>query len=160
MRHLLISSVLVFCVACDGGKVYEGEVRIESASDLAVLDGVTVVSGDLQITADDITELTLNSLESVEGDLWIRYNTRLTSLTMNNLASVSGGLSIAQNERLASLNLNALRSVGGSFAISYNCKLPSFRADAIEDQVSISCNGVDSAGTCVNTGPNFGDEGC
>ena len=74
---------------------------------------------------------------------------------MNNLASVSGGLSIAQNERLRLLNLNALRSVGGSFAISYNCKLPSFRADAIEDQVSISCNGVDAAGTCVNTGPEL-----
>ena len=27
MRHLLISSVLVFCAACDGGKVYEGELR-------------------------------------------------------------------------------------------------------------------------------------
>lgn len=159
MRFILISFMLL-SVACGGGKVYEGELRIDSASDLSVLDGVTVVEGDLQITAEDITELTLNSLESVEGDLWIRFNTRMTSLTMNSLSSVSGGFLVSQNERLSSLNLDSLRSVGGSFAISYNCKLPSFRADAIADQVSISCNGVDSAGTCVNTGPNFGDEGC
>ena len=159
MRFILVT-LSVLCAACDGGKVYEGELRVESAGDLALLDGVTIVDGDLQITAEDISELTLNSLEEVKGDLWVRYNTRMTSLTMNSLSAVSGGLSIAQNERLATINMDNLSSVGGSFAISYNCKLPSFRADAIADQVTISCNGVDAAGTCVNTGPNFGDDGC
>jgi len=160
MRYLLISFALFLCAACDGGKVYEGELRIDSAGDLALLDGVTIVDGDLQITVEDIAELTVNSLEEVKGDLWIRYNTRMTTLTMNALSSVSGGLLIAQNERLSSINMDRLSSVGGSFAISYNCKLPSFRADAIADQVSIGCNGVDAAGTCVDTGPNFGDDGC
>ena len=160
MRLFFIALCFGALAACGSETVYEGELRVSSAADLSILDGIQVVEGDLQITAEDISELNIGDLTRVEGDLWIRYNTRLTDLNMPNLSSVSGGLSISQNERLDTIDLTALRSVGGSFAISYNCKLPSFRADAIAEQVSIGCSGVNAAGICVNTSPNFGDEGC
>ena len=151
---------LVGLVACGSESVFEGELRISSEADLALLEGVDVVAGNLQITTDDLQELTLGSLTRVEGDLWIQLNPRLTTLSIPNLSSVSGGFLVSRNERLTSIGFSALRSVGGSFAISYNCRLPSGQADSIAGDVSIGCEGVASGGNCIVTAPNMGDDGC
>ena len=160
MRLFIAALMLFGSVGCGSETVYEGELRISSEADLALLDGVDVVAGNLQITTNDIEELTLGSLLRVEGDLWIQLNPRLRTLSLPNLTSVSDGFLVSRNERLTSVAFPSLRAVGGSFAISYNCRLPSSQASEIAGQVSIACGGVATGGNCIVMAPNMGDDGC
>lgn len=129
--------------------IYEGDIKVDDISDLAVLEGLTGINGNLVI--QNISELatpfpiilesisgnldivetgltSLNKLEnitSIGGELYIKDNAALTSLSgLENITSVGGHLTIAGNASLTGLNgLRNLASIGGYLSIWFNAAL-------------------------------------
>src|SRR5690606_15814510 len=85
----------------------------------------TEISGDLQISGSDITDLSpLSILTSVGGYLEISSNSNLTDLEgLSNLTSVGGFLYISSNSITNLDGLSNLTSVGGNLYIYNNSNL-------------------------------------
>lgn len=92
--------------------------------------GCTVVNGDLQIIASNITNLdSLHDVNRITGLLKINYNPNLTSIAgLSSLGQIDAGLSIEGNDNLLTLNgLDHLSSVK-TISIANNKKLTSISA--------------------------------
>lgn len=118
--------------ACEGA-VLEGSVRIESSADLAQLEGISVVTGFVEIIDTDLECLdTLLCLQEVGRDLRLQDNAALRSTAgLSNVSLVGsaagngGDVIIAQNPVLASLEGFALERLDGVVAV--------WRNDALND---------------------------
>jgi hypothetical protein len=99
---------------------------VSTATAVAALSGVNVITGDLTIdgAADLVDTDELDGLVHVEGNLRIERNAGLTSLALPYLEEVDGDLIINDNAALASLDLSSLSHVGGKLYISRNHALP------------------------------------
>lgn len=93
---------------CEGvDQVHAGHIVIESEADIAQLDGIRVVQGELQVDKTTLTDLDfLGCVEEVGNRLTIFGNTELTNVD----------------------GLWSLRRVGGAFILSENTALPEFDA--------------------------------
>ncbi len=118
--------------ACDG-TVFEGSVRIESAADLPLIEGVSTVTGFVEIVGTDLECLdTLACLEDVGRDLRVQGNDALRStaglFNVSALGSTSDGqgdVIIAENPVLESLDGLAIERIDGVVAV--------WRNDALRD---------------------------
>lgn len=106
-----------------GTDTVSAHVVIESDADLAALDGVRAIEGELQINRTDFTNLNaLGCIEEVGGELTIFGNDSLDDLTgLENLQRVGGGLVISENAALTDIDsFDELAAVQGSLIIRNN----------------------------------------
>lgn len=111
--------------------VLEGSVRIESSADLASIEGVSRVTGFVEIIGSDLECLdALSCLEDVGRDLRVQGNDDLRSTSgLANVASVgtsspSGGdVVVADNPALVSLEGLASQRIDGVVAVWRNASL-------------------------------------
>ena len=84
--------ILTFFVGTSWAGVCVGHYSISGGDDIAALSGCTEITGDLNISSTDLTELTgLESLIIVHGNLNIDNNYTLTGLTgLEGLIIVNG----------------------------------------------------------------------
>ena len=96
-------------VCPDEDKVYEGDVALVTAEDVAALEGYTIIAGDLVILASELKDLEgLECIIEIEGNLIVVDNDQLTSLMgLGGLGFIGGDLIVTGNrgvEDLAGLN--------------------------------------------------------
>ncbi len=120
---------------------------IESEDDLAALDGVREIQGELQIDKTTFTDLSvLGCIEEVGDDFTIFGNTALTDLSgLASLQRVRGSFIFSQNTALTDLDgANALTEVGGSVVIQDNTAMAGISGltslDTIEGALNIRSN--------------------
>lgn len=142
----ILVGVLVLLAACGGGSGGEGEeseggsvdgppsancgtetlptyLIIEGEDDLAALDGVRVIEGELQINRTSFTDLDfLGCIEEVQGELTIFGNAELTDLSgLDRLQRLGAGFVFSENQGPTELDgLGALTEIGGSMVIQGN----------------------------------------
>lgn len=88
---------------------------IESEADLAELDGVRVIEGDVQVNRTSLTDLdAFGCLEEVGGMLTIFGNAELTDLSgLDRLERIGGGFVFSENTAVPDLaGLGSLREIG------------------------------------------------
>lgn len=156
-------------VACQGGTIIDGSVSVHELAELAQLDGVHCVDGDLLITGLDLATAGELDLAIVTGDLVVVGNHGLTDLTAlagvrevggvyliqgnDDLADLRGlerlerarALSVIGNRALTSLHgLDELTAFGGRLEIANNQSLADLggldRLTLVEDTLSIRAN--------------------
>ena len=126
-------------IDCEGRKAVTGLVTVSSAADLAQLDGVGCLDGDLLIAGFAEAELPPLSLEVITGGITLAGNPAL--ITLDGLARVTqvGGVYAVQgNDDLVDISaLGAIQSAP-SIVISGNPSLPDFAG--LESWVDIAHN--------------------
>ncbi|MCY1040322.1 hypothetical protein OV208_03230 [Corallococcus sp. bb12-1] len=75
----------IVLTVCQPVRVYEGTYVVVDATDLAALQGVTRVTGNLRFTGETLTQLVLPELSAVQGSLDIESNPRLTHVSLPGL---------------------------------------------------------------------------
>jgi hypothetical protein len=105
---------------CSRG-AYGDDIEVTAPSDLDGLEGYTSISGSLDVNCASCTDLDpLYCLESIEGHLYLKYNS--TSLRevdgLSNLASLGGYLDIHGCDSLTDVDgLAGLSSIGGTLHV-------------------------------------------
>lgn len=122
-----------------------------SLSSINGLNGITHISGDLQITGiNNLTSLSgLSNLNSIGGTLRIQNNQYLTSLEgLENLTVVTNGINISNNFSLSICNISMicdyLLNVTGSVNISNNALGCNSKVEIIERCIGLGCTSVSS----------------
>lgn len=125
----------------EAARVCDGNRWVAGPSDEAALADCTAISGNLSITGNELTSISLPMLTRVDGFLTIWGNPGLTSASLPQLARVGGFADVSVNESLASIDLARLASVNerdlaSSFdlAIRENA-LTSCEASALAEQL-------------------------
>jgi hypothetical protein len=141
--------------------VLDGNVLINRTStddDLAQVEGVTRVTGNLIIVRTDLVNLeSLECLNSIDGHLMIgEYeggNDQLVSLAgLENLTSIGGSLFIRGNKRLIDISaLDHLESIEGELKIYRNSALPTCAAEDLATRRGKICT-CDPDVNCYCTG--------
>ena len=117
----------VQCTASSlGNRVHQGDVILESASDVAALSGLVCVTGSV-IVGGLASLQGLEGLTGIAGNLQLSYTSALVSLDgLDGLQTIGGDLQIRANTALAnSVGLASLQRVGGSVEIAGNTVLGS-----------------------------------
>lgn len=100
-----------------------GHLVIESEADLAELDGVRVIEGELQINDTAFTNLDfLACLEEVGGELTIYGNAQLTDVSgLDGLRRLGASFVFSENTAVTELSgIAALEEIGGSLILGSN----------------------------------------
>ncbi|KAI9027261.1 hypothetical protein CLU79DRAFT_741084 [Phycomyces nitens] len=118
----IVSAILLFLSTVNAGCA--GELKATSQGELDSIRGCKVYSGSIIVDNSGATDLTLNGVEMVEGDVIFSGNNGLLRLTMPVLQSVNGKLSLSNNKLLASIEMRQLASVRG-FEVSVHPALNS-----------------------------------
>lgn len=84
------------------------------------------------LTFRDITNLTISSLEAVNGSLGF-YETSLASISAPNLTSVGSSLAFVDNTALTNISMDRLSSVGGADQIANNTLLGAISFPSLAD---------------------------
>jgi hypothetical protein len=113
--------------------VYDGDVALASAEDLASFAFITTITGDVTITSPVPLLTGLENLSSVGGKLDISSCPNLQLLTeLGNLVTVGGSFNIGSNPVLNGLGgLSKLMTVGGFFHIQSNAGLQNVNMPAL-----------------------------
>lgn len=109
-----------------GDATLAGHVVIQGEDDLAQLEGIAVIEGELQLDRTSFTALDfLGCVEEVGGQLTIFGNTALVDLGgLDRLTDLQEGLVISENPALTELRgLDRLVEVGDSVVIRNNAAL-------------------------------------
>jgi hypothetical protein len=121
----------------DMGRIVEGDVVVQSAEDLAALQGVTVLKGNLEILESAVTGTDLHvlrGLRSLEGNLVLEGNRAIERLdTLGALERVDGNIYVGHNEALTSLSLPKLQQMSGAFILEGNLRMTHVDLPALED---------------------------
>jgi len=116
-------------ICLEGDTTFVGGYTIEEESDIAPLESYTCISGDLRVSAAELTGLELPNLERIGGDLVLAPSVNyqdLPSLNLISLVSVGGNLHIIEEKTLENLSgLSSLSSIGGELEIGGNEALTS-----------------------------------
>jgi hypothetical protein len=108
-------------VQCGGGTILTGTVAIASDAELAELDGVNCVDGDLLITGIAASSLPTLALSTVTGDIVVAGNQALRSLAgLGNLREVGDAYLVQGNDSLVDLGPLALLRRADSISIVGN----------------------------------------
>ena len=141
---------------CDGGTIASQSVTVTSDADLAQLDGVDCVSGDLVITGVSTSDLPALPLSVVTGDVVIAGNPQLTSLSglaslhsVGDMYLVQGNPQLADVSDLAHLDrVQNIRIVGndGLVDLAGLSPISTLQADLhVEDNANlVSLHGLDN----------------
>ncbi|MCP4599409.1 MAG: hypothetical protein GY847_02550 [Proteobacteria bacterium] len=120
--------------ACDGydsDSVYRGGYEIEDKNSQDELSSYVCITGDLEIDASVLSELSLPNLEAVGGNVRIP-NTPLESVDLSSLKKVGKSLHIYSNGSLESIDLSSLRVVMEFINIFQNRALKILNMDSLE----------------------------
>jgi hypothetical protein len=101
---------------------HEGNFVVASAEDVDAIAGVPCVTGALEVTTSELTEISLPDLTAVCGMLVID-NSSLASLTLENLDDIRRWLCVARNTSPTDIQLPALSNLGGSVIVTGNEEL-------------------------------------
>jgi hypothetical protein len=135
---------------CDD--VIARSVDLATAEDVALLAGVREIEGSLNVYAPGDVELpalrhvgkslllswsstgrlSLPSLETLGGELYVAQSAALTALELPSLEHIGGQVRVFDNAQLASLDLVGLASVDGALKIDANAELASLRFGVLE----------------------------
>src|SRR5690606_37323692 len=142
LKKLGVSILFLFFTLGLKAQCPTGDVILNSQTEVDAFatnyPNCTEISGSLQISGSDITDLSpLSNLTSVGGYLQINDNSNLTNLDgLSNLTSVGGNLYISANSSLTNLyGLNNLTSVGVNLYIVSNSNLTSL--DGLSNLTSV-----------------------
>lgn len=106
-----------------GSATLPGHLVIEGQADLAALDGVRAIEGELQVNRTSFADLDfLHCIEEVGSELTIFGNAALTDLSgLDGLRRVGASLVFSENAAAPDLaGLGALTEVGGSVVVQGN----------------------------------------
>ncbi|WP_255207951.1 MULTISPECIES: hypothetical protein [unclassified Myxococcus] len=118
--------VMASLFVCQPLHTLDGNYFVRNAVDLAALEGISRVRGNLYFDPGSATEAVLPDLMLVEGALEI-IDTSLERLELPSLRLVGGPLTVARNPALTTLNLGSGHSllwVRGDFSLVSNPLLP------------------------------------
>jgi hypothetical protein len=124
------------------GGVVEGDYTIENSVDVALLDGVTEITGTLTIAdtgVSGLTSIVLPDLVSI-GDLNVTGVWALERLELPALRVVGADFRIEANYALEDVLAPNLESIGGYFLVSYNYMLQSVDGAGGADVVMVRVN--------------------
>ncbi len=129
-------------ILIDGPFVRQGDCSIRDSADIESLKGITRIAGSLLVCDSNLTDLKgLESLECIDGDLWIENNSYLTSLEGLDSLTVVKHLYIFDNAILPDLSgLDELKTVSGVVSIENNASLVSL--SGLDSLVSAGYLGV------------------
>lgn len=92
--------------------VIQGDFSLNNGQDLLDLDGIELITGDLVISATNLTTLIgLESLKTVGGNLFVQGNVQLKRLSgsaLSNLEVVGGDVVVTDNAALTNVDLPSL----------------------------------------------------
>lgn len=105
-----------------------GDFTIENDVDVALMQGVTEISGDLTVTSSGLVDLSLPNLVRIHGYLSIENNPSLTTVSLPLLQAVGnpmyeeveGLLRLEGNAVLTDVDMHSLTSIGGYLIIKDN----------------------------------------
>jgi hypothetical protein len=145
------------CAGACPAVICNGTIMIASQDAFAdfLARGCTEVEGSLRITNITASSLAGVVVQRVGGDLFVSANATLTSLDgLQSVGQVGGDLRIVNNATLGSLDaLQGWASdvVAGSLSIFSNPALPQCEVDALDAQLSTSCDncGSNGNGACL-----------
>ena len=139
----------------DDLKTYDGDLRIDTVSQLERYRDYERIDGRLTVTDPAVLGLSWPGLVEITGDLWIWDNARLRGFNLSGVERVGGSILVRNNVELVGFDMSALQSVGGTFAFAYNsrlsvCQIQSVMVHCdIEGDVSIY-DGNDGLGNCIH----------
>ena len=107
-----------------------GDVRVATLADVERLAGVRAVMGSLTVTGVTLLQLTLPSLQSVEGDLVVADTVHLGTMTLSSLRCLGGGLRVVGNRALRADPVPALTDAD-DVDVAFNDGLPTTVADRL-----------------------------
>lgn len=117
---------------CDGvASRIDGDVVVDTALVLSLLQGVKEITGDLTVQGVD-GAFALPRLEKVGGDILIDANATLTSISLPSLEETTNVLIVITSDALTEIDLSSLRNVTESFVISGDAKITTFALPALE----------------------------
>jgi len=90
---------------------FQGDVTASSDAELAVLEGITRLEGDLVLRASVSNVRALTCLTSITGNLNLAATT-LTDLELDALASIGGAITLRENATLTRVSFPNLTSLG------------------------------------------------
>lgn len=103
-----VTSTSYVCNPTGGGSAtVMGSFTIRNSLDVALLAGVTHITGDLVIDAPGLQTVSVPSIATIDGKLIIAENPTLTSAALPALATV-GGINVSGNLALTTFSLPAL----------------------------------------------------
>ncbi|MCY1036906.1 hypothetical protein OV207_36050 [Corallococcus sp. BB11-1] len=127
-QHDADTEPAVVLTVCQAARVHEGAYVVADAADLAALQGVTRVTGDLRVTSGTLTALVLPELSVVQGALTIASNPALTHVALPGLR-FAGDVALNDNAVLATAALGDAAgsrvSVDGNLSVRGNPQLAS-----------------------------------
>lgn len=109
-----------------GSTTLSGHLVIESEADLAALDGVRAVEGELQVNRTSFTTLDfLGCIEEVGGELTIFGNAALVDVSgLDQLRHAGASVVFSENTAITELSgLESLTEISGSLVIQGNAQL-------------------------------------
>ena len=134
-----VALVIGMGAGCGGTlRTYDGDVRIESAEDLAEFEHYERVEGRVTIIAPGVVGISWPALQEITGDLWIWDNTGLKGFNFAGLTRVESSVLVRNNSQLVGFNLGSLAHVGGSFSFVYNPKLAPCQIDSVLDSCQVA----------------------
>ena len=98
----------------------EVNVTVEDSTAQSVLDGLTIVEGDLTATNTTRSSIVLTNLTLVDRSVTITGNTSATTVSVPSLGSVGGSVSLSGNTSATTVSAPSLGAVGGSVSLSGN----------------------------------------
>lgn len=106
-RQLDALEVLISNVLCEDGRTFDGDFLVQRDTDLAVLQGISRIRGNLLFFngSPTLAQAKLPSLEVVDGAVVIESNPFLTRMEAPGLRFVGEGLTIRGNDALETLTV-------------------------------------------------------
>ena len=113
--------------------IWEGDIRIETATDLQVYKNVTRVMGNVVIGGHLNATVNLPNLREIGGNLWVWDSSVLLDFSFATLEVIGANLLIRNNTQLRDFSLEGLGKIGGSLTVVYNPVLPTCAAKWFSD---------------------------
>jgi hypothetical protein len=116
-------------IVCQPMHTYSGNYAVMTAADLAALQGISHIQGQLSIEGTELTEVVLPGLSVVEGRVLVAGNNQLTRLELPGLRFVGMDLQVSEHPLLETLVLGGAWGgqlwVEQSLRIRFNPRLAS-----------------------------------
>lgn len=114
---------------CPHGKL-GGSYAIMTDEDVSAIAGCSEITGDLTVSGDTVTTLSLPKLSAIGGALELTNATALTSFELSSLATIAKDLTVDTNPVLSTFDVQILDSVE-TLLITNNPNLKDFDLSAL-----------------------------
>ncbi|ORY94488.1 hypothetical protein BCR43DRAFT_476237 [Syncephalastrum racemosum] len=141
MKSILCSAfVLCACASSFVAGSCSGDLKISSQAELDALRSCQIYKGTLTVDQSAATQLKLDGVTMLEGDLVMMNNEGLSKLSFPKLQAINGAFKLENNKALNGLDMPALTALK-SFQVAVHPALPaiSFPAGLAQaDKIAIS----------------------